>query len=367
MKRISSEQLRQLESTALPTDGHNPRSSEAARILGLAHTAPCGYEVPSLSEFCQLARKLGRLQAKTKIDPGLPELEKTRQQIPLGQLSSFVNDCVKRVWWILSSGDDDDFMHDRIDELEILVWALERENTPRDDYIPDDAAGMVWALEQKLVEYREAAARWAGWYKDQLLHGDSFLVRCALMNDARYVHSQIERLLFFNVDRWICSRLGLPPDQWTTRLNQVLRPLARALHAIKPDEEDVERVRSWAEALEPFQEDLATLRFDSLFPVDARANEPESRRLRIEVEIPAGTLRLDGKAYAVTEEQAIVLDALVKANGNRVSGPELKRREPLLEGKRLDREIKRLPEPIKKLIAGAPGTGYWLKDEAWHS
>ncbi len=236
-------------------------------------TKPRGYDLASLSEFCDRARELSRLEFKSKIDPELPRLEETWRQIPHEEITPTDHRVVNRIFQILSSADDDDFVHERLDELDILIWALERENTPRDAF-PDfqDTVGMIRLLEESLAGIRTTVASLAHWWEFRLLHEDPLFVRFALSTHAHYLYVLIQSLLLLNVDREISSRLALPPDQWSTRLFRVLRPLDRALSIIRqPTDEDVQKVRSLAQALEPFQEDLAGLRLDSLFPVAEHA------------------------------------------------------------------------------------------------
>jgi hypothetical protein len=90
---------------------------------------------------------------------------------------------------------------------------------------------------------------------------------------------------------------------------------------------------------------------------------PAPPQQRLSADPVKGIITLDRTEYQVKPAQAAFVRALVRANGSWRSANELKMGESELDGVRLDRLYKSLPEPIKALIASKRGAGYRLKVE----
>jgi hypothetical protein len=97
-------------------------------------------------------------------------------------------------------------------------------------------------------------------------------------------------------------------------------------------------------------------------PASPPASHPEAWPLSADV--AGGTITLKGTVYQVTPAKAAFVNALIKAKGNWRSGRELAEGEPELEGVRLDRLRKALPEPARALIQCKPGRGFRLNVES---
>lgn len=82
-------------------------------------------------------------------------------------------------------------------------------------------------------------------------------------------------------------------------------------------------------------------------------------RLVISLEPPQAVL--DGRAYALTEQGAMFLDAVVAAEGNWVTGGEIAVRHSLFDSQRIKRIKDRLPGPLVRLVESAPGRGSRLR------
>ncbi len=99
---------------------------------------------------------------------------------------------------------------------------------------------------------------------------------------------------------------------------------------------------------------------------DASLVRADRRKCRLAVDVDNGSACLDDSTpYPLQENAARYLRAILNAQGNWVSGPELGRLDPLLMELRVHRLL--LPDAIKALIEKRPGKGSRLLPEAWHS
>jgi hypothetical protein len=97
-------------------------------------------------------------------------------------------------------------------------------------------------------------------------------------------------------------------------------------------------------------------------PERASPAPPAAPPPRIDVDVAAVTVTLDGKPYPVKQEGAILVQALLRKKGWQ-SSHDLAKGVFELKGKRLDRIRDKLPEKIQALIETKPGAGYRLKPE----
>ena len=72
---------------------------------------------------------------------------------------------------------------------------------------------------------------------------------------------------------------------------------------------------------------------------------------------------LDGITYECEDGVGLILQMLI-ADGGWLSSTELAQLEPLLKGVRIDRDLKRLPTPIRSLLESRSGKGYRLRWES---
>jgi hypothetical protein len=86
------------------------------------------------------------------------------------------------------------------------------------------------------------------------------------------------------------------------------------------------------------------------------ADDEQSKRLQIDLQ--TNTATFDGCTFGDLDPDALqVLDVIWKARGVWVSSEELKAL-PGLDGARVDRLLKKLPDKLRRLITGATGKGY---------
>ncbi|MBI2480962.1 MAG: hypothetical protein HYV60_20715, partial [Planctomycetia bacterium] len=243
------------------------KTSEQARVTEYVLRLPSpGFGSLPLTEFSQLARELSGRYFKSSLAADLTKLDLLREKVNATTSGhsqmSIIQVVMDRVRDIFGAADEDDYLLNHQDELQILVWHLDRANTPAFEFNVHDPLAMVQALATTLSQFRECASRWITWNKYSLLHeDDSRLVSDPISYNAVYAFSDLKLLLLNNVDRWIHPRLGLPPDQWTTRLNVIVSPLVRQLGPFSHP--TLDQVRSLSDALLPFIDELGLLRFDA--------------------------------------------------------------------------------------------------------
>lgn len=174
--------------------------------------------------------------------------------------------------------------------------------------------------------------------------------------------SEVESLLKSNVDRWISSRLGLNPDQWSTLLWRLLIRIRRSFddrHRI-----DSEHVSALGRELGEFQDDLDSLRFDSV-TVDGNAKGQEGG-LRVKADPENKTVYLDGEPFPVRSRiTAVYLQAVIESGEKPISGSQISERYPEFPADKVTRYRERLPIQIQELIDASQGSGSCLKPEAW--
>lgn len=94
-----------------------------------------------------------------------------------------------------------------------------------------------------------------------------------------------------------------------------------------------------------------------------RKDSPARQRLEVNVQGESSTIVLDGVSYPVTRANAIFVDALVRANGSRVSLAEVVRAHDEIEGTNVARELDKLPDPVARLIDRKKGVPARLRIE----
>ncbi|MFN0056518.1 MAG: hypothetical protein ACKV0T_30595 [Planctomycetales bacterium] len=116
--------------------------------------------------------------------------------------------------------------------------------------------------------------------------------------------------------------------------------------------------------LQVLQQELETLKrgLDLVGDREGDDQEKQSGR-RLTVTFHPDQAILDGRAFALSEQGAWFLDALVLANGNWVTGVEIAALHPDFDQGRVTRTKERLPAPILDLIESAPGRGSRLRTE----
>jgi hypothetical protein len=91
-----------------------------------------------------------------------------------------------------------------------------------------------------------------------------------------------------------------------------------------------------------------------------QGQRPEIRECpgRLQIDLESASATLDGTTHSDVDLDALrILKALWEAKGRWIAGPELNKL-PGVDGSRLDRLIKKLPQPLKALIHSAAGKGY---------
>lgn len=186
-------------------------------------------------------------------------------------------------------------------------------------------------------------------------------------------HAKTQFLLAANVDRWIYPRLGTNPDQWTTGLNRVLlrlrklfstRDSAEGYISKPPSAGEVETILCLCGQLEEREDELASLRFDSVAVV-GNATGQESG-LRVKADPENKTVYLDGKAFPVRSRiTAVYLQAVIESGEKPISGTQINERYSEFPADKVTRYRERLPTEIQELIDASQGSGSCLKPEAW--
>jgi hypothetical protein len=143
------------------------------------------------------------------------------------------------------------------------------------------------------------------------------------------------------------------PQKIEVRLKLVAETLIKSWQTLSrdthlPSEEETE----WLDVLFREVDSLAAI-CDSV----ATTIHPKKKDL-IAVDLERNRVRLGGTFYAVTERQAAIVQALLRAGGGLVPGPELKKYPGSSE--RPDRIIQRLPPEVRECIKGESGKGYRL-------
>ncbi len=188
-------------------------------------------------------------------------------------------------------------------------------------------------------------------------------------------HFNMQQLFQHNVDRWIHPRLGLNPEQWTSRVERTVRRLNRTL--TRPNEwyvrelpvspEISARVRELCGELDEFVEELLSLRFDSVREPVTVCGASGKRVCRLDADIDAKTVWLDGKGYPVPKLAAIFVRAVINSGNDYISGTQIHEQYGEFEHYRVNRARQQLERSAKEVLAliDTTGTGSRLKPEAW--
>jgi hypothetical protein len=78
---------------------------------------------------------------------------------------------------------------------------------------------------------------------------------------------------------------------------------------------------------------------------------------KIEVSISPPQIIIDGIPVAVSEQQAIYVDAVKSAAGNWVSGNDIAKKHPVFDASKVNRAWKNLPPDVRKFIESKAGKG----------
>jgi hypothetical protein len=77
--------------------------------------------------------------------------------------------------------------------------------------------------------------------------------------------------------------------------------------------------------------------------------------------LPADYIRLDGMTHGPLDILAVRAFAFIRGAGrNRITGPVIAERLGLPRDYRVDRMLKKLPDPVRQKIKGKPSTGYFF-------
>jgi hypothetical protein len=145
----------------------------------------------------------------------------------------------------------------------------------------------------------------------------------------------------------IFSRLSLPGDDLTHNMGVTLYVfLPNSLRQQFSDAVD---------KLTRLIDHEATLRSGSNTPDLA-----ESLSQRLTIDSQSATVTLDSRTFANLPRNAVrILEALDQADPRPLTGKELQKL-PGLKGKRIDRELGKLPAPLRSIVQGATGRGYQI-------
>jgi hypothetical protein len=150
---------------------------------------------------------------------------------------------------------------------------------------------------------------------------------------------------------------GLPEDT---------RSIGQAVHYRKLTPEAVALLDRLHEVIEGWLERNAGSQvMGPAFPSSSLAAEScPSPRLTVYRDPAQPSITLDGVRHIVSPDKAAFVQAVYDANGGWISGPEMRKAIPELEGARFDRILKKLPQPIASLIESGGPKGYRLKKDA---